>query len=244
MNITKLSSEIDEFLNQIGFSDGSSEPINEDSSSQEISQSDYINSFKEEGKYQWPIHITLNRNVPIESLTAKDFEKENWIDISDEKNPYFIGHFFPGKYLNKTHPSGHNGLDLSAPRGTPIYPIAPGVVSETTPQETSIGGITAHIEHENGKVISYYAHMNDIKVSPGEKVNFDTVIGTVGNSGNAKYTSTHLHYTVKVNDRYVDPQGIIGKPIGSLSAGSELQNIYDRIIAKNILNTLKKYSYF
>src|SRR4030067_1250592 len=83
--------------------------------------------------------------MPAESLGGNDdlrsFEQQQYYQlpvkhtqggtIIDEKNkPWVVGHFFPGKYLNETHPNGHNGVDLKAPKGAPVYSIAPGKVTK------------------------------------------------------------------------------------------------------------------
>ena len=138
----------------------------------------------------------------------------------DEKNkPWIVGTFIPGQYVNVTHPQGHNGVDLKAPRGTPIYPIASGEVIEA--REYGKGGKTLKVSHEDGKVVSYYAHMDEVLVSPGQKVTQGTVIGRMGDTGNAKGRGAHLHYEVKVNNNRVDPQSITGKRVGSLSKKAE-----------------------
>lgn len=138
----------------------------------------------------------------------------------DEKNkPWIVGTFIPGQYVNVTHPQGHNGVDLKAPRGTPIYPIASGEVIEA--REYGKGGKTLKVSHEDGKVVSYYAHMDEVLVSPGQEVTQGTVIGRMGDTGNAKGRGAHLHYEVKVNNNRVDPQSITGKRVGSLSKKAE-----------------------
>ena len=108
-----------------------------------------------------------------------------------------IGTFLPGQYVNKAHPTGHWGVDLQAPKGSPIYPIAAGIVIDTgfNPK----GGNYVKTSHDNGKVIAYYAHLDSINCQKGQEVNYDTVIGTCGQSGNAgRYgTSAHVHLSVE-----------------------------------------------
>lgn len=136
-------------------------------------------------------------------------------EIDDENKPWIIGTFIPGRRINPRHPHGHNGVDLAAPRGTPIYPIASGVVSKvrTLPK----GGLTVNVDHEEGRVSSYYAHLDAIKVNVGDKVGPNTILGDMGDTGNARGTHPHLHYEVRVDGKHVDPQSITGKRLGSLS---------------------------
>lgn len=162
---------------------------------------DAISTDKEE-RYQLPVKHT-----------------KGGIEIDDKNKPWFVGTFLPGKYINETHPQGHNGVDLKAPRGTPIYPIASGEVVEA--REYGKGGKTVKVSHEDGNVVSYYAHMDSIRVGPGETVTQSTALGEMGDTGNAKGRGAHLHYEVKVNNNRIDPQSIIGKRVGSLSKKAE-----------------------
>ena len=141
-------------------------------------------------------------------------------EINETNKPWIVGTFIPNQYINETHPQGHEGVDLKAPRNSPIYPIGPGTVIEA--RSYNKGGNTCKISHEDGRVISYYAHMDKCNVSPGTEVNMNTVIGTVGDSGNAKERGAHLHYEVKVDGKKIDPQTIVGKVVGSISKKADI----------------------
>ena len=149
-------------------------------------------------KYQLPIRVGI-KNMPL----------------NKGDTPWVVGHFAPGKYLNDTHPQGHDGVDLKAPAGTPIYPVASGIVIETG--QYPKGGITCKISHENGQVISYYAHLNQLKVQINQEVTQKTEIGIIGQTGNAKGRGEHLHYEIKVMGQKVDPMKIVGQAVGTLS---------------------------
>lgn len=103
---------------------------------------------------------------------------------------------------NPTHPKGHMGVDMRAPAGTPIYPMAPGIVSNVGTNHD--GGNTVNVKHK-GNVETYYAHMSTVKVQPGDKVTTNTVLGNVGNTGNASHTFPHLHLQVWENGAIQDP---------------------------------------
>jgi murein DD-endopeptidase MepM/ murein hydrolase activator NlpD len=166
-------------------------------------------------KYQLPVRVG---------------QKGKNLDEGDE--PWIVGKFYPGKYLNSTHPEGHNGVDLKAPKGTPIYPIAPGKIILIA--DTPKGGKNLKIAHEDGQVVSYYAHLDSISVSNGQKVSQSTIIGAVGDTGNAKGRGAHLHYEVKVNGNHIDPLNLTGKIVGSLTKKE----------AKENYEWLEKCSYF
>ncbi len=99
----------------------------------------------------------------------------------------------------------HQGLDLRAPEGSPIYPIMPGVVKYVRPDAK--GGNTVVIDHLNG-YSSYYAHCSVITVLPGQQVANDTVIAKCGSSGNARNFS-HLHIQIWNNGALIDPASVI-----------------------------------
>jgi murein DD-endopeptidase MepM/ murein hydrolase activator NlpD len=100
------------------------------------------------------------------------------------------------------HNGIHNGVDLRAPGGTSIYPMLPGIVSNVS--YSSKGGNNVSIMHDNG-IATYYAHMGSVTVNKGDKVYNNTVIGTVGDSGNAKGTMPHLHFEVSHNKTKENP---------------------------------------
>lgn len=96
------------------------------------------------------------------------------------------------------YPYGHQGLDMRAPKGTYVYPSANGIVSNIT-NNSEMGGNTISIKHSD-KMTTYYSHLDDIRVDVGEKVNRDTVIGTVGDSGVARKAFPHLHFGIRDTD--------------------------------------------
>lgn len=110
---------------------------------------------------------------------------------------------------DKRHPNGHMGVDMRAPAGTPIYPMAPGVVTRVG--SSRVGGNTINIRHANG-LRTYYAHCSTVKVHEGDRVNNNTVIATVGDSGNAKGTVPHLHFQVWKDNQIQDPAAFFSVP--------------------------------
>lgn len=102
----------------------------------------------------------------------------------------------------------HQGIDLRAPGGTTLYPMAPGVVSSV--RSDPKGGNTVNIKYDNGYA-SYYAHMATIAVHANDRVDYNTVVGTVGDSGNAK-GFPHLHLQCYKNGSLIDPASILNLP--------------------------------
>ena len=94
----------------------------------------------------------------------------------------------------------HNGLDFTAPQGTPIYATGDGVV-----KEAGVGNGTGNhviINHGYGYETEYM-HMVRIKVRVGQAVKRGEVIGWVGSTGAS--TGPHCHYEVHINGTPVDP---------------------------------------
>ncbi len=98
----------------------------------------------------------------------------------------------------------HEGLDISAPTGTPVYAPADGVV-------TFVGmrngyGLTVEIKHGD-RYITRYAHLSESLVRVGQRVQRGDMIARVGNSGRS--TGPHLHYEVLKDGVPVNPKKFI-----------------------------------
>ncbi len=87
----------------------------------------------------------------------------------------------------------HKGVDIFARKGTPIKSSTDGIVIFSG--DFGIGGKVVTILGPKWK-LHYYAHMNSIETSKFSLVNHNSIIGTVGDSGNAKGKPPHLHYTI------------------------------------------------
>ena len=88
----------------------------------------------------------------------------------------------------------HAGIDLRAPRGTPIYAAAPGTVTFSGWRNGY--GKTVEITHPNG-IKTIYAHCTRLYAHSGQSVAMGQAVGTVGTTGRA--TGSHLHFEVRVN---------------------------------------------
>lgn len=95
----------------------------------------------------------------------------------------------------------HNGLDMIAPAGQPVHAAADGVVCNVIKSRKGLGNVV-EIDHGNG-YMTRYAHLADIEVSKGRKVEKGKRIGYVGVSGNS--FAPHLHYEVMRDTLVLDP---------------------------------------
>jgi murein DD-endopeptidase MepM/ murein hydrolase activator NlpD len=101
----------------------------------------------------------------------------------------------------------HPAIDLAAPIGTPIRPVAAGKVSITNHNNFGLGNYLV-IKH-GAEFYSVYAHLNEIKVEVNQEVTKDTVIGAVGNTGFS--TGPHLHLEIIVDNQKVNPLTVLPK---------------------------------
>lgn len=95
----------------------------------------------------------------------------------------------------------HNGLDMIAPSGKPVYASADGVVRNVIKSRKGLGNVV-EIDHGNGYV-TRYAHLADVEVRKGRQLKKGTRIGYVGVSGNS--FAPHLHYEVLRDTVVLDP---------------------------------------
>jgi murein DD-endopeptidase MepM/ murein hydrolase activator NlpD len=97
----------------------------------------------------------------------------------------------------------HHGVDIFARRGTPVIAAAGGIVSSVG--KNGLGGNVVWVARPGRRELHYYAHLDQQLVAPGTLVNAGDVIGTVGNTGNARHTPPHLHFGIYAASGPVDP---------------------------------------
>lgn len=95
----------------------------------------------------------------------------------------------------------HQGVDFSAPKGTPVYATGEGRVIKAKHSRRGYGN-QVEIDHGYGYE-TFYAHLSKFIVKKGEKVKRGQIIGYVGNTG--KSTAPHLHYEVRKNNHAINP---------------------------------------
>jgi peptidoglycan LD-endopeptidase LytH len=99
----------------------------------------------------------------------------------------------------------HHGVDVFAPRGTPVLASAAGVVTRV--EETGRGGRVVWLQDAERGLSLYYAHLDTQQVQPGTRVQPGDTLGTVGNTGNARTTPPHLHFGIyRRGEGPIDPQ--------------------------------------
>lgn len=112
----------------------------------------------------------------------------------------------------------HNGIDLAAPAGKPIYAAANGTVANCGSGQAAYGNwcaIKHSVETNDGlrNIVTLYAHMMSVKISAGQAVKQGDLIGYEGNTGNTTRLlygpdrGFHLHFTVFDADGYTVTPG-------------------------------------
>ncbi len=111
----------------------------------------------------------------------------------------------------------HHGIDIFAPRGTPVVAAAAGYVRRVN--ETPRGGKVVWLRDERRGISLYYAHLDSQLVSAGAEVAAGDTLGLVGNTGNARTTPPHLHFGIySRGEGPIDPLPFVYRPRRELPA--------------------------
>lgn len=152
----------------------------------------------------------LEREVNLEYNSYHDLmvtfqKKQDTLIYLPALRPVIKG-YISSIFGNRLHPvykvrRPHDGIDISAPRGTPIYASANGVVQYA--RINGAYGKMVMLDHKYGYQ-TRYGHMSKILVRKGQKVKRGDKIGEVGNSGIS--TGPHVHYEVRFNGKAINPR--------------------------------------
>ena len=138
----------------------------------------------------------LFRKAPTERLWAHDAVRP--------VEGVAVSGFGVRSILNGQARGPHNGLDLAAVTGTPVYAPTPGVVAFA--REFYYSGNTVIVDHGQG-LLSTMAHLSVIDVKEGERVTKGALLGKVGATG--RVTGPHLHWAVRLHGDRVDPLSLL-----------------------------------
>ena len=134
-----------------------------------------------------------------------------------------------GSRINPFHKRSyhHDGIDIALPRGTEIIATGNGRVASISNSQLEAGlGNYVEIDHGHG-LVTRYAHLEEIKVTWGQKINQGQMIGLSGSSGGS--VAPHLHYEVIEYGKNRDPltytiEGISAEGHQKLIVKSKTQN--------------------
>ncbi len=108
------------------------------------------------------------------------------------------------RYYNGKKGNFHNGHDIAAKTGTPVYAPSSGKVLLTG--DYYYNGKFIMINHGNN-LISMFLHLNDIHIKKGNIIKKGEIIGTIGSTGLS--TGPHLHWSVLLNNTYINPLSLV-----------------------------------
>ncbi len=123
--------------------------------------------------------------LPVRGLLSSRFSRSRRHPVHDREQP-------------------HHGIDVHAPKGTPIVAAGNGVVRSAS-WRTGYG-YTVEIDHGFG-LSTLYAHASKLLVKPGTRVRRGDVVAQVGSTGIS--TAPHLHYEVRMNGARVNPMNYV-----------------------------------
>lgn len=165
--------------------------------------------------------FAFDKLLPSISQQTQSFVMAKWQQLSLLQQELPVENSLPspllGQHLTDTWGAArsqgrtHEGIDIFAPRGTPIQATTQGIVSKVG--ENTLGGRVVVIVGPGGAG-HYYAHLEDYAdIAPNDWVNAGDTIGYVGDSGNAKGTPTHVHYAIYINGSAVNPYPLLKKAV-------------------------------
>ena len=97
----------------------------------------------------------------------------------------------------------HEGIDIFAPKRSPAVAAANGIITRVN--ENALGGKVVFLKPDNTSYSLYYAHLDSQMVVEGQRVNAGDIIGLTGNTGNARFTASHLHFGIYTFSGAIDP---------------------------------------
>ncbi len=143
---------------------------------------------------QPPIGFTTNFLLEFSSRPIYNFPVS---DVTDRAIQSFWGAERDGGQRS------HQGVDIFAPRGTPVLAATDGRVSSTG--NRGLGGKQVWLREGFSGKSQYYCHLDSIAVSPWQQVKRGDTLGFVGNTGNARATTPHLHFGLYAAAGAIDP---------------------------------------
>lgn len=151
---------------------------------------------------------TVNSENITEASTLSQMEQDaitakEQCDFVKPLSGKITSEFGQREVTNPVMSADHKGIDISAKEGTKIKSAIDGQVEEAD-KNSDYGN---YVKIKNGDVLTVYAHCKKLKVSKGDKVKKGDVIATVGSTG--KSTGPHLHFEIRLSDRYINPKLII-----------------------------------
>jgi murein DD-endopeptidase MepM/ murein hydrolase activator NlpD len=143
----------------------------------------------------------------LDAIEAKLGERVRWMSSTPTIAPVrgILTSGFGTRSDPMTHGPGlHQGVDIAAAAGQPVFAAADGLVMLAA--RTGGYGEAVYLAHGLG-ISTRYGHLSEIDVHPGQKIHRGDMIGRVGSTGRS--TGAHLHYEVRLDGTPVNPLAYI-----------------------------------
>ena len=195
----KINYKINSLINY-----GKEEKINTDEKAENIVSSN--ENIIEENNSDKVEEVVPNTEI-VSSMSQMDIDVENLKKTYNFFKPIengIISSSFGARESEYQNVKGyHTGTDIAAEKGTKIKSSFNGIVSLVS----SEGDYGKHVKVRCNNVTTLYAHCSKILVKEGDFVSEGQEIAEVGSTGNS--TGPHLHFEIRVDDRFVDPEKLI-----------------------------------
>ncbi len=149
---------------------------------------------------------TKNNETLVSSISQMEKDAEDVKNICDFQKPLsgkITSEFGEREVISSVMTADHKGIDIAANFGTDIQAAISGQVVEAD----SNSEYGKFIKIKNEDVLTVYAHCSKLKVKKGDSIEKGDVIAEVGSTG--KSTGPHLHFEIRLSDRYINPRLVI-----------------------------------
>ena len=184
----------------------SSEANNENVDNSEISQNDASTEVTNNDTTQLAVGGADETQQPEEEKSQEeqdvDYVKQNVSIIWPIKG--VITSRFGNRTPTEIVTANHKGLDIAGNMGDNIVSAMDGTVVQYSEE----GDYGKHLRIQSGEVLTLYAHCSELLVQEGSTVKQGDVIAKVGATGRA--TGPHLHFEIRRDDRFINPELILG----------------------------------
>ena len=163
-----------------------------------------------EKSFQGKEWIFIPSKVGIAYFLKETYVVEDYASLGTGRFLWPVTHFF--KVSSHFGPRGrkhHDGIDIPAPRGTPIVAVDAGVVLYSDDGIRGYGNMIV-IAHGDD-IFTVYAHNKSNKVDKGDRVDKGQVIAQIGNTGRS--TGPHLHFEIRVKNKVRNPAQFLSKSV-------------------------------
>ncbi len=152
--------------------------------------------------------IFVPSKVGIAYIWNDTYVVEDYGSLGTGRFMWPVPHFY--KVSSSYGPRGvrhHDGIDIPAPKGTPIVAVDDGVVVYSDDGVRGYGNMIVLAHGED--IFTVYAHNKKNKVDKGDKVKRGEEIALVGNTGRS--TGPHLHFEIRVKNKVRNPAQYLSK---------------------------------